>query len=515
MDKLKTTLLTLLLVSACFQRGIGANFSESGEQIGTAIPVTLVATAIIFCLFLFLRSRLPIPKISRSIAFFLFALTLGLLGFSQGALKDMIKESIQLGVIFFAAYWLFEASDDESPNFPLAFSIAGIFALILGTSGLNRTSFLMLSNARLSFMVIASTPFLVQLSAQNPDEKKRLVLLLGFSAATGIAFEHGWLLTVQIAVMFVSILLLDRPNFRKEAMIPFCTVAFSLLPFLHTNGTVWTNMGPHYDSDHLRRTAIEAEAAFKAPIKFPFGGGLGNYKKTINELKLYSEHEPHPMDMKVPKDGNNQYLLLMVEAGGLAAVSLLAVLLSAISSVRSQNKTIKAASLALWGVLPAGLFCVYIGRGTGVWFAALLALTFSQSCSISAAFRRWLVPVAGGAVMMTLFLVVNKAPVGAAEKSIVNALAAHALFGEASPWQPEVVELADPLITKNAGDMISLEAEDFLEKDTAMEIFTDPDASGQKALIIPDHTMKGKGVALYQFNLPGEPGEFIISARVS
>ena len=288
----------------------------------------------------------------------------------------------------------------------------------------------------------------------------------------------------------------------------------------------WNALNPRFDAQHYRRAVIEAVAAVNAPRYFPFGGGLGTYRRTINTLRQYGTEQPSPLDMKVPRDGNSQYLILLVESGLPAALALVLLLLGTVCGrglrragtdpqADAQAVTI---GTALLGALLAGIFCVILSRGIGIWVGALLGLAAWRT-GLPARRVRWLCAViagAGAGVGLVVLAGHNTRLDREQHLSAANREARILLFHDDIAPQPtvRVLELPDEIPGGGAAaDLVQVEGESCVSLTPPFVRVPANDASGGLVLAIPDLAGKGVGSAEYHVTIP-EDGTYTLEARV-
>jgi len=344
------------------------------------------------------------------------------------------------------------------------------------------------SNAKYAAFILMAWPSALGTIARTRG-KLRSGLLAAAGSLVGLTFSHGGPLLAWFLVTALSAAGKKRLITARGALC--CAVPamlLSLLPVLHAVSP-WQRLDQHYDGEHLKRSVIEARAALRAPLESPLGAGLGQYKATINELRLLQTHVPHADDERVPIDGNCQYLVTMVEAGPAAALALMALFVgSAISTLRRAGDRVWTLSLA--ACLFAGLFCVILSRGTGVWVGAFLGLA-GHGVPAPAPRTAWrraalVTTVAGACLILTLCR---------------------------APARPRIVVLDDSDGAGAPAGTIRIEAEDCSVVEAPFAVAPANDASGNRALVLPDDTVKGEGKASYTVGIP-EAGTYVLSARV-
>jgi hypothetical protein len=273
---------------------------------------------------------------------------------------------------------------------------------------------------------------------------------------------------------------------------------------------------------------IETAAALRAPLLYPVGGGLGAYKATVNQLKEYGEAVPHPEDQKVPRDGNCQYLVLLVEAGLPAALLALALFLRAaltrpLASVdhgtgADPRDVRRTAAVAAGALLVAACFCVVFSRGLGIWAGVIVglacALPLPAPVGLRDLVRTWRLPAIAVMVCALGMAALNRGEAEPGGRTVPNR-ALSAVWGGAGRSHPEplrvVVLDADGQGTGTLD--LQVEAEDALEMSVPLITSLDNQASQRRCLVIPDESGKAEGRALYRVEVPAS-GEYRLYARV-
>jgi len=452
---------------------------------------------------------------------FLALLCVGLLGMSRTQFPSAVKELVQAGEIFVASWYLMRLVTSKTRR-RLIDILAGVclLLLLLGTWNLYRVPPLALSDTRYAVFVVVTFPFVLA-AIRRLETPLQTAVILTSGVLVGYTFRHGGLIVAWIIAVAVYIVLNDRRLWRWAVPSMAAAVLLSLAPH-GPAASPWDMLNPRYDEDSLKRLYIEYQASPLAPVHYPFGGGLGCYKNTINELKLYRRNEPDPEDMTIPRDANNQYLLTMVESGIPAAAALVMLLIAAVwaaaqyrphprSTDRAEADALIAALVAL---AVAGLFSVILSRGIGILAGCLFGWASSRELLRPA--RRWplrlAVPAAAMTIALTVMLLVNVSADPVTGQSRANRWVRSGiarLF--TSPGERlRIVTIED---NDTGGRQIKVEAEDCSALDGAFLRVEANDASGNRVLDIPEDSGKGRGTAVYDVDIP-ESGRYALSARV-
>jgi hypothetical protein len=515
-------LVVIVLAGALCQVGVGARFTETGEQTGLALPVSSIVLGIAFLLCVLAEFPVIVPTLALPQALFLAAVAIGLLGLPRIGAATGIKEMIQIAEMTLVASYLFERVARAGHKQIVARALGGLclLLLLLGSTGLRQHSLIALSAAKCAALVVVSTPFLF-LMLRNSTDKTRLAVVLVAGTCVGIGFQHGGMILLWCAVATLCSLRFDGVSTKWLVLCLLMTGLASLVPFAHPVNP-WRALHPRYDAEHLSRPVIEAIAAAKAPRYFPLGGGPGQYKRTINELKQYQSHVPHPNDRTIPRDGNNQYLLTAVESGVPAALMLLILLAGGAFLPAFGRGSLAppdfARSVAFLGALLAGGFCVLLSRGSCIWMGALLGLANAARplpSGLSRRARLALPVLAVGAALTTMFLF-NRQQTAYGGVSTANRWVRRRVFGETGleSLGLRVIPLRDDMEAEPvAGDVIHVEAETFASTSRPFTTVSDNDASGHRALAIPQGKGKGEGATVYEVEIPSD-GFYVLYARV-
>ncbi len=522
LKKLFPALIVIVLVGALCQVGVGARFTETGEQTGIALPVSSIVLGIAFLLCLLAEFPLIVPTLGFAQALFLAAVSVGLLGLPRIEAAAGIKEMIQVAEMTLIASYLFERVARAGHKQLVARTLGALCLLLLflGATGLRRHSLIALSATKCAALAVISTPFLF-LMLRNAADRTRLAVVLIAGTCVGMGFQNGGMVVIWCVIATLCCVRFGGISAKWVVLCLLMTGLASLVPFAHPVNP-WRALHPRYDAEHLSRPTIEAIAAGRAPRYFPLGGGPGQYKRTINELKQYQPHVPHPNDRTVPRDGNNQYLLTAVEAGPPAALLLLVLLAgNAFLPVAKRGSVLPpdfARSAAFLGALLTAGFCVLLSRGSCIWMGALLGLANAARplpSGLSRRARLALPVLAIGAALTVMFLFNRQqAPYGGV--STANRWVRRRVFGETGleSLGLRVIPLRDDVETEPVeGDVIHLEAETFASMSAPFTTVSDNDASGHRALAIPQGRGKGEGATVYEIEIPAD-GFYVLYARV-
>jgi len=490
MTRTDRILAAITLVAAVCQLGLGARYSPSGEQLGMAVPLSSVVLAMVVVVLVIRHRGRVVPLLSVWQTGFLAVSSLGLLGLTRQDVWGGVKEMVQLAEIVILAPWAFRAlSQGASITFMRSLvGWAGLALLFLRPVPFLSNGVVSLSDAKYAAFILMAWPSVLSTIGQARG-KLRFGLLAVSGSAVGLTFCHGGPLLAWFLVTALSAAGRKR---LLTAIGALCCAApavlFSLLPLFHPVNP-WQRLDPHYDGEHLKRSVIEARAAFRAPVESPLGAGLGRYKTTINQLRLLDTRVPHAGDERVPADGNCQYLVTMVEAGPAAALALIALFAGSAMVVRRRGAD-SVWALSLASCLLAGLFCVILSRGTGIWVGAVLGMAAHGAPPLPhrAAWRRAALVATAAGVCLVLTLC-------------------------RAPAKPRIVVLDDSDGTGAPAGAIRVEAEDCSVVEAPFAVAQANDASGHRALVLPDDTAKGKGKALYSVDIR-EAGTYVLSARV-
>ena len=513
-------LAATVLAAAVCQVGLGARFSPSGEQLGMALPLSslVLAAGAAVCMAV-ARFRL-LPTLSPLQTALLATVPLGLLGLPRAAAAGGLKELLQVleMTVLAAGTVEFLARRGLGERIARILAALGVALLALGAAGLTGHPLLRLSDAKYAAFVILAWPFLL-LALQNRGDRLRHAALAAGSIAVGATFQNGGLLLVWLCVFALARLRLKTAPLRLWLLLCLLAVLASVFPAFHARNP-WQLLNPRHDSEHLSRSTIELRAALQAPRYYPLGGGLGRYKSVINELKQYQPWQPHPNDTKVPRDGNSQYLVTLVESGIPAAVALLLLLLSGARKTfvrpESGSEGDAARGLAFAGALLSGCFCVLVSRGTCIWLGALLGLANAAAPAPALRTRclRWAIPALAVLAAVLLMSGVNRQAEPPRGVTAANLAVRRCLFGERGMESLglRIVTLPDALPGPGLGD-VRVEAESCQELGPPFEVVVANDASGSRALAVAEGKGKDNGFARFTVQIP-EDGAYILYARV-
>ena len=516
-----TVAVAAVLGAALCQVGIGAQFTASGEQAGLAVPLSSAVLALVFLLCMVVDWPPRVPTLGRMQSLFLVLFAVGIVGLPRVGMTTGAKELVQILEMTVLASFVFERAGrrNRAPQVARVFAALCGALLVLACTNQLGHPWIQLSHAKYAAFVILAWPFAVLAMKEAKGKVKHIVLILA-ALAVGLTFRHGWLILAWYVVFLASAVRFRPVALKWLLLAALLAGAATALPLYHRSNP-WRALSPRHDAEHLSRFSIEAVAAVNAPRYVPLGGGAGRYKETINELKQYQPHVPHPEDLKVPRDGNNQYLLTMVEASVPAAVALLLLLLVNLSGRGMREDADRdfqgARRIAVLGALLAGVTCVLVSRGSCIWLGALIGLSIASRPQPKwlARVARLVVPAAAIAAAAFAMQWYNRQldPLGGI--STANREVRRHLYGERGldSLGIRIVQLRDELETAKPEDVIEIEAEMF---DTATAPFTvirDNNASNGHATAIPQDEGKGTGKAVYTVDIPVD-GFYLLYARV-
>jgi hypothetical protein len=514
----------LVLLAALWQTGLGARFSPTGEQVGLALPVSTLALVAATAWLLWRRRQLPLPAITARQTAFLCLSSVGLLGLTVAETPAAVRELVQLfEIALLSPYFAMLVVDRVGWSaLNRAFAACCGVVLVLGATGVGGTHVVGLSPTKATVFALASWPFLL-VSSLAWISLARIAALVGGSVLLGLTVSHGWFLLVWF-VLFAGVQ--ARLRVRRWSLVVLCFLLAAAASCIPRPGRPepWSELSPYFRGTHLKRFYIEVAAALRAPAHYPLGGGLGRYKPTINQLKQYGSVTPHPEDMKVPRDGNCQYLLTLTEAG-LPAMIALVVWLAGAAAVRRPREGAGederlggvAVQAALVGLLLAALFCVVLSRGLGIWVGVLVGLSAAFSPPVRDRARWFRLGAVAGCVSLALagMFSLNSQPVSGPDPSDANRLLQRWLFrGSADAVSGlRVIVLPDDVAGPGADSVIQVEGEAFVSKTYPFLKVQANGASGNWVLAIPDKMGKGIGQAIYAVEVP-EAGQYRLYARV-
>jgi GNAT superfamily N-acetyltransferase len=511
-EQLGDLALAAVLLAAILPWAPGATFSHTGEQLSLGIPIATVLLLAGLALRLLLSASRPLPFLPYPIMAFVIAIACGQFGTGMADLKTTLKELIQLGEISLLAVWLAQIGTRwrVRATFRNVLTAVEVALLVLAVCG--GLSLLGLSDAKWSAFVVLAAPFAVVAVGRCCPW---LGIVLGGLA--GLAFPHPGFLLLWCLVVAVACVVLGRRHLPILVAIPIA-LSIACLP---SRSHIWNRLDPHYDATHLRRSMIEVQEAVDCPYYAPLGAGLGQYKKAINQLRAYGEPEPHPDDSKVPKDGNSQYLALLVESGVLGAGAFLYLLVLAfLTACRRDPRDLPdeksdrmAVALAIMGLAGASIFSLTLSRGIGIWAGMLVGLAFEPGCQIGARRRLVRILLCWGLVGLLLLLSLFVNAGDNQWPSRANRLVASLYSNTPAIRQgPRVVVLPDEY-GGQTGDVFTVEAESALEVMPPFVVVRTAGASGDEALAIPEGRGKGIGRATLSVDVP-KAGQYVFFARV-
>ncbi len=530
-------ILLLILIIACTQWAIGGSVDKTGEQTGMSIPLATIVLSVGLLAVLYVRRELRLAKFRCPQILLLCALSIGLLGLSRSELKGGLKELIQIGEIFVISWYLFAtASAEVRAKVLTGAGYVGTGLLLFGVAGLHKV--LGLEEARFAGLIAISTPAVIYAWRKHMLRSSIVILLAGI--ILGLWLKNGGLLLVWMIVLVLAAGLLARKLLPVAAAAVLIAVGLSLV----SPGTpAWDSLNPHFDQTHRKRLFVEYSASLKAPRQYPVGGGLGEYKRTVNVLKLLLNDDASGEENKIPGDSNCQYLLTMVEAGLPAALALLLLLgasvFYALKSARGnddQNAKLlaQAVAVALIGAVMAGMFTTILGRGIGIWFGAFIGLAAAAAfpagkTSLVSFVVRLAIPAVFGLACLAGVATINTTVDETENVSLVNNKLRAAIFGIKAETPPEPkpddgTETTDTGLTIiNLGDdddddqstdgTIRAEGESYVSADGKIQIVKANDTSGNQTLEIPDKSGKGVGEAIYELEIK-KAGTYLLVSRV-
>lgn len=511
-EAIRNGVLAIVLVMALVPWNPGAVFSASGEQLTPGLPLpTLVLLAGLFVVIAVSSAR-PLPWLPRPILIGTVALACGLLGGNWNTLPETAKELVQLGEITLVSVYFVQFGTRRQIRASLVWTMAGLELLLLVLAAVGGLGWLGLSPAKWGAYTTVAAPFAVLVMGRLGYPW--LAVIPG--ALAGLGFPHAGPLLVWCIVVAVGSFVFGRRHRLALLAIPFA-LGTSLLPGQRGS---WDRLRPHYDETHLKRSVIEAELALRSPLRLPLGAGLGEYKTAINHLRDFGAPDPHPADSKVPRDGNCQYLVTLVESGPIGLIGLLWLLVGAClaawrgspGELPQEAQDRRAVAVALIAALGAGVFSLTLARGIGVWLGILIGLAFDPHGQPLSYRRPW--RVLGGWMMVVCILVVSLVVNGIdrAWPSRANRIVAGIHQPRRATRGPRIVVLPD---TYGGGptNVVTVEAETAFEVMAPFQVVKADGASGDKALAIPEGRGKGIGRATLRLSVPAA-GRYLFFARV-
>ena len=535
-------LLVVLLAAAC-QLTIGGRVSSTGEQLGFGVPwTTLILAGAALLAWAVPPAGRRWPGLPWLHLLLIASFASGLLGLPPEAWQGGLKEWVQIIEVFGLAWLL--GRWQEPRHFAglvrwLGLPALGFLALLV-SQRVGGPS-LGLSETRLAGLLVMAFPFLLVASRTWRWPVARVTAWLS-ALIVGLCVGNGGLLLVWVVVTLFTTWRCSGAWARRWLGPLVLALALSLVP--RPSGSPWQTLNPHWDAQHPRRLFLEYQASLTAPLVFPLGAGLGQYKSAINHLRQVQPQQPHPEDTKIPRDSNSQYLLTLVEAGLLASGMLLLMLLLAwwrtgrlARAYRTDDATIHEAWYGLQGallaVLLAGLFTTILGRGIGLWTGALLGLSYAQVAPLlpgswQGHYLNRLTLPAFLAVAAILMLGVGMPLLAQAgdPRGPWNRRLATELWGaaaEAEPAPPPAVKTSAhtasglAIVTMTAETpvvpRVRQEAETTLTLSAPLRAVAANDASNHQVLLIPNESGKAVGEASYTLDLP-KAGIWRLRARV-
>lgn len=504
MTPIRHLVLAAVLIAGLFAYSVGP---------GGGVPLsTLVLLAGVALLLAKSNSR-PWPWLPLPVALGALALACGLFGTNHSELPTSLKQLVQLGEITLVAVYLAQFGTRREVRAALVWWLGGLGLALLALPLAGGLSWLDLSPAKWGAFATLAAPFLVLLIGRKCPWAGVLPGLLA-----GMAFPHAGPLLVWCAVVVLAGHACGRCRW-PSLLIAAVALAVSLQP---GRRDIWQRLNPDYDAHHLKRLVIETGLALRSPYHLPLGAGLGQYRQAVNRLRAYGAGTPHPEDTKVPRDGNSQFLVTLVEAGPIGLVGLVGLLVAGLvaawrclpGDTAAEFQERRTVAVALAGALGAGVFSLTISRGIGIWLGLFLGLAFAPP-RLPSVPRRLLVLLgcwAGIAALLGLALLVNAADGGQTWPSRANRLVAKLYRADVGRAEPRIVVFPDPLAgaVKNA---LTVEAETAFEVMPPFLVVQADGASGGAALAIPDGRGKGIGRATINLTVPAA-GRYLLFARV-
>lgn len=532
-----------VLACACLQGRIGGQVSPYGEESGIALPIATLALLLgLLALAITGAWRHGLPRLSVWHLAFIAAACVGLAGMSAADLKPALKELIQLGEITVAAWLLTTALPiDALPRFLHAWGRLALLLLLLGAIPGLGPGLLGLSQSRWAGMVVLASPLII---ASIVSPIRRPAGRVGVGIVSGILLALALrqsLLLLGVATAVCLLLAWRLPHLRRVGVVA-AVVALAGGVLLGGIGAARHALSTRYDAEHAKRLVLEARAARHAPSQLPLGGGLGAYKRSITFLRSFDSAQPSPHENTVPRDANNQYLLLLVESGVLAPLCLLGMLLGLALPLLRRRPAAPAADppadlapilgLCLLAAAGAMACAVLLGRGSGIWVGALLGLATrvwrhdpvahpaERPAAAYLSFAWRLLPA--GAVASLGLVALLQQPASARSddpRSALNRRLAAALLPAdpgAAPTERTAYGLPVIRIDPDArrdDHRLRIEGESYASASGAFHTIQDNDASGHAALEIPADSGKASGEAVYTVDLPAG-GIYTFQARV-
>lgn len=504
MTPLRHLVLAAVLIAGLFAHSVGP---------GGGVPVSTVVLLAGVGLLLVKTGSRPFPWLPVPVALGALALACGVFGTGRGELPATLKQLVQIGEVTLVAVYLAQFGIRWEVRAALVWWLGGLGLALLALPLAGGLAWLDLSPAKWGAFATLAAPFLVLLIGRKCPWAGILPGLLA-----GMTFPHAGPLLVWCAVVVFAGHACGRCRW-PSLLIAAVALAVSLQP---GRRDIWERLNPDYDELHPKRSVIEAGLALRSPYHLPLGAGLGQYRAAVNQLRAFGAGTPHPEDTKVPRDGNCQFLVTLVEAGPIGLTGLAGLLVAGLvaawrrepgeTAAEFQERRTLAAALA--GALGASLFALTFSRGIGIWLGLLLGLAFAPR-RLPPLSRRLLVLLGcwgGIAGLLGLALLVNAAAGEQIWPSRANRLVAGLYRPDVGGEGPRVVVFPDPLAGA-ANGTLTVEAETAFEVMPPFRVVQADGASGGAALAIPDGRGKGIGRATLNLTVP-ESGRYLLFARV-
>jgi hypothetical protein len=506
-------LCLLVIVASLSQISLGAEYSATGEQISGGLPLSTFTLFICGIALVLLNYRkAEAPGISIAHGLLLIALSASLLGLPALSRGLAVRELIQVYEILGFSYLVFLINRrlllDVLEKSSLAIAIV---LLLLHVFHLNDHFPFYLSDTKLEAIVVLLTPF-VLLNSNDLSTARKLAALATVSLLCGASFTNGGLLLCYLIIFVFSGLTLLEAR-RAVCACAVLTVICSLLPL--GSGIAWESLGPDYDASHRKRLFIEYGASLKAPAYFPLGIGPGRYKEGINHLRRMQPLTPHESDQKVPRDGNSQYQIYLVESGPLSVAMLLACFGYLVYlSVKMEDGRERRLRLALVSSLGlTALFCIICSRGIGIIAGGLLAVASAKRFSEN---ERVVYPAAAvfaSLMFLALFVIGGKGYDDLHKQSAYNRWVVQRILRMPVLPVNRTLAVISPDRPDSRPETISVEAETASDLQPNFKIVPANNSSGDLVIESPNDSGKGVGRAEYVIEVP-KSGAYRLMARV-
>lgn len=445
-----------------------------------------------------------LPFLSWPQVALLCLLPVGLLGLTGTERLSATRELVQLALLAVLAPYVYRACLRRLswPDFAAAMAIAFpvlLCSLVLPVSGL--------SSRKGGMMLVMVFPFLLATLRRLPTRWAVAGTAMPGLLA-GLALPHGGL--VVSVVVALGVMAWAARDMRR--LVAIAAIALLAASFVSPFTAPWRALSPHRDAEHLRRGTIEWLATCHAPAQYPVGAGLGSYQPAINRLRGELPQRPHPEDNRVPKDGNSQYAVALVESGPLGLVGVLLFLgLSVWSALQNKDERGAVTAGSLAGILVGGSCSLLFVQGIGIWVGGMVGLAALPGESAPRrAMGRWL---GCGVAVLALALLAYAGNEDKREPGAPSHLN-RVLTGFGTMVSPlRVVVVPDPLATGTAQAMLRVEAEAATEVQAPFAVVSLSDASGGQGLVVPDRSGKGRGSAQFVVQVP-KAGTYALYARV-